>query len=121
MSCPCRMNLTSKCSSPRTNVQVSIYTIWKLVHSHLIKFSIDTFKNTKKFVETHFGHLSDIFPFELDHESGTTCIQARRKVRVILGDLGAVSGAEDKVKTGGKKFDVQKEFFPARFDCLPPH
>ena len=26
----------------------------------------------------------------------------------ILGDPGAVSGAGDKVKTGGKKFDEQK-------------
>ena len=26
----------------------------------------------------------------------------------ILGDPGAVSGAEDKVKTGGKKFNEQK-------------
>ena len=27
---------------------------------------------------------------------------------IILGDPGAVSGAGDKVKTGGKKFDEQK-------------
>ena len=26
----------------------------------------------------------------------------------ILGDPGVISGAEDKVKTGGKKFDEQK-------------
>ena len=33
---------------------------------------------------------------------------------------GAVSGTEDKVKTGGKKFDEPKyvEFFPARFDFV---
>ena len=39
---------------------------------------------------------------------------------LILGDLGTVSGAEDKVKTGGKKFDEQKyvEIFPARFDFV---
>ena len=31
-----------------------------------------------------------------------------------LGDPGAVSGAEDKVKTGGKKFDEQK-FYKSMF------
>lgn len=61
-------NLTFKCPSPKTNVLFLVYTtcIWKLVHSHSIKFSIHTFENTGKFVETLFGepiaHESNIFP-----------------------------------------------------------
>ena len=34
--------------------------------------------------------------------------QTARQALFILGDPGAVGGAEDKVKTGGKKFDEQK-------------
>ena len=34
--------------------------------------------------------------------------RVKYRVSIILGDPEAVSGAEDKVKTGGKKFDEQK-------------
>ena len=45
---------------------------------------------------------------------------------IILGDPGVESGAEDEVKTGGKKFDEQKyerkfcssNFFPPVFDFV---
>ena len=45
----------------------------------------------------------------------------------ILGDPGAVGGAEDKVKTGGKKFDEHSfvlllvEFFPAVLTLSSAH
>ena len=51
---------------------------WKLVHLHSIKFSIYSFENTAKFVETLFGkpiaHKSAILPLEFVHGSATMCI-----------------------------------------------
>ena len=90
MSCPCRMNLTSKCSSPRTNVPVSIYTI---LHRHLQK------------------HLATFFPFELDHESGTTCIPSDKK-KGTGHPRRPLVGRKTKSKRAGKNSTCKNNFFP---------
>ena len=63
---------------------------------------------------------SPLFPGRIGISEYSIGFCGGNRTGAILGDPGADSGAQNEVKTGGKKFDEQvlSYFFPAHFDFV---